>query len=159
MDLFSLLAQISMDNTVDFLRELKRIYPNMAILKHFTLRLGNRNRLVDLSLEPPISVIADHGDVYLVSKTVTVKLRMVNGRIFAYDEHGLIDEVRCDPYNSNGYHLPEFIYKLLKNRHYRNFRYAKAIIKAKSYIDFINIVGQNYPASVEGNKVKVIIPL
>ena len=157
MDLFSLLAKINLDSD-EYLKELKRIYPNMAILQKFTLRLGNRNRTVDLTLEPPISVIADNGDVYLVSRTLTVKLRMVNGKVYDYDEQGLIDEVRHDENNGNGYHLPDFIYKLLR-RHYRTFRYAKAIVKAKNYRHFAIFVGQNYPANIEGNKVKVIIPL
>ena len=159
MDLFSLLAKMSMEDSVEILRELKRVYPRMAVLKRFTLRLGNRNRLVDLNLEPPISVIANDGDVYLVSRTVTVKLRMVNGKVYAYDEEGLIDEVRHDPSNSNGYHLPDFMYRLLKNRHYRNFRMAKAIVKKTSVKNFLAIVGREFPFKDEGNKIKFMIPL
>ena len=159
MDLFSLLAKMSMEDSVEVLRELKRVYPKMAVLKRFTLRLGNRNRLVDLRLEPPISVIANDGDVYLVSRTVTVKLRMVNGKVYAYDEEGLIDEVRHDPSNSNGYHLPDFMYRLLRNRHYRNFRMAKAIVKKTSVRDFLAIVGREFPFKDEGLKIKFMIPL
>ena len=162
MDLFSLLAKMSMDDSVEVLRELKRVYPKMAVLKRFTLRLGNRNRLVDLNLEPPISVIANDGDVYLVSKTVTVKLRMVNGKVYAYDDMGLLDEVRHDATNGNGYHLPDFIYNLLRNRYYRNFRMAKAIVKKENFRDFIAHVdeeGKTFFYKEEGNKIKVMIPL
>jgi len=158
MDLFSLLAKMSMKDSVEVLRELKRVYPRMAVLKRFTLRLGNRNRLVDLNLEPPISVIANDGDVYLISRTVTVKLRMVNGKVYAYDEEGLIDEVRHDPSNSNGYHLPDFMYRLLRNRNYRNFRMAKAIVKKTSVRDFLAIAGK-FPFKDEGLRIKFMIPL
>jgi len=162
MDLFSLLAKMSMEDSVEVLRELKRIYPRMAVLKRFTLQLGNRNRLVNLSLDPPISVVANAGDVYLISKTVTVKLRMVNGKVYAYDDEGLLDEVRHDKSNGNGYHLPDFIYRLLRNRNYRNFRMAKAIVKKKNFGDFVAQVDdrrQTFFYTEEGNKIKVMIPL
>jgi len=143
--------------------ELKRMFPRAGILRSFTLRLGNNNRRVDLELAPPIGVVALSGDVYLVSNPHVIRLRLVNGRVYAYNSEGLLDEVRRDNENEWGYHVPEFIYRLLKPRLYNNRRVVRVTVKALSLTEFAEHVGGQILTSAKPNPdrktVKFTIPI
>jgi len=143
--------------------ELRRMFPKTGTLRSFILKLGNNNRRLNLELTPPIGCVAVGGDVYLVSNPIVIRLRLVNGRVYAYDSEGLLDEVRRDEGNDWGYKLPEFIYRLLKPRLYINRRVVKVTVKFIHLTEFAEYVGSwvlnSAKPSSDGRKVKFTIPL